>query len=356
MAIRHDDKKSCPRFLKLAGVLLLLIMVATGHAADRPLFTSEETLELVIEMPMRPLLNDAEDRPVVAGAVSYVDAGGNTVTVPVHMTTRGHSRLETCEFPPLSMSLEGGDRTGTVFAGQDKLKLVTRCRRGATSERYLLQEYGIYKALNLLTDKSFRVRLLNVTYKDSDRRLGTQRQGGFFIESDDEVAERLGLEKIDIERIAPSQLEPAQENLVSLFQFFIGNTDWAASRGSGGGACCHNGKPLMPPGAQRGWIVLPYDFDQAGLINTKYALPDERLRINSVRQRLFRGRCTNLGELDASMSLFREQRAALETALLPEAVAAAAKKTALKYIAAFYEIINDPEETQKMIDGKCLGR
>lgn len=354
MAVVHKNEKPCPQMLALAGILLLL--TAAGHAAERPLFASEETLELAIEMPMRPLLKDAEDRPVVEGAVSYVDASGNTVTVPMQMTTRGHSRLETCQFPPLSMSLEDGGPPGTVFAGQDKLKLVTRCRRGATNERYLLQEYAIYKALNLLTAKSFRVRLLNVTYKDSERRVGTQQQGGFFIESDDEVAERLGLQKIDIKRIAPSQLEPAQENLVSLFQFFIGNTDWATSRGSDGGECCHNGKPLVPPGAETGWVVLPYDFDQAGLINTKYALPDERLRINSVRQRLFRGRCSNLGELDASISLFREQRASLETALVPEAIGARARKTALEYIDAFYDIINDPEQTQKMITSKCLGR
>jgi hypothetical protein len=34
---------------------------------------------------------------------------------------------------------------------------------------------------------------------------------------------------------------------------------------------------LATLGEQRAWIILPYDFDQAGIINTDYALPNEDL-------------------------------------------------------------------------------
>ena len=100
------------------------------------------------------------------------------------------------------------------------------------------------------------------------------------------------------------------------------------------------------------WRAGHYDFDQAGVINAEYAAPAEQLRLRSVRQRLWRGRCIHSSELDAVIALFNDQRTALESALVdPEARQA---KAALKYVDGFYKIINDPKKRQKNIDQRCM--
>ena len=52
----------------------------------------------------------------------------------------------------------------TTFAHQGSLKLAVQCRGGQTYANYLLEEDLIYRAYNLLTDRSFRVRLARVSY------------------------------------------------------------------------------------------------------------------------------------------------------------------------------------------------
>lgn len=57
---------------------------------------------------------------------------------------------------------------------------------------------------------------------------------------------------------------------------------------------------------------MPYDFDQAGIINTRYAMPAPQLGIKSVTQRLYRGRCIHNEQLDGVIDLFNERREGLE--------------------------------------------
>ena len=83
---------------------------------------------------------------------------------------RGNFRkmLINCNFPPIRLNFSKEEGAGTLFDGQDKLKLVTHCQdREAAYEQYVLLEYLIYKMYNQLTDLSFRVRLVEMTYEDT---------------------------------------------------------------------------------------------------------------------------------------------------------------------------------------------
>ena len=79
------------------------------------------------------------------------------------------------------------------------------------------------------------------------------------------------------------------------------------------------------------------------------------LGIRSVRQRVFRGRCSNIDQLEGTIVIFNERRAAIEAALLPAALEGKPRKTAAKYIDDFYEVINDPRDLQRRIIDKCVG-
>ena len=335
-------------------ILILAVIVSMDCRAGNPLFEDQTKLDVIIEMPMKTIVKDAEDRPEVPGVLRYTDAGSEVV-LDVTMSTRGHSRLEYCRFPPLSLNLKKKQVEGTLFEGQNKLKIVTQCRPSKIYKRYLFQEFGIYRGFNVLTDNSIRVRALSITFRDSEGRDEDDVQQAFFLESDKEVAERLAMEPIKAPTIYPAQLDSRHASIFSLYQYLIANTDWSMLKGPGSEPCCHNGKVIITPGTTNGWIVLPYDFDQAGLINTKYSVPADGLGIRSVKQWLFRGRCLNLEYLDESIVKFNELRPQIEEALNPPGIDQRSRKNALKYIDRFYDIVNDPKKRKREIEDDCLG-
>lgn len=334
--------------------LLLLLSPAVCVADEVPLFASNDPLDIKLEFPMSTIIRHASKQPVVSGTAYYTDADGKEVSLPIKVSTRGKSRLAMCRFPPLSLIVSKKNGKGTIFEGQKQLKITTHCRANSSFRSYILQEFSIYRAFNVLTDISFRARYLNVSYQDSEKPGKMIQESGFILESVKGLVDRTGLQRQKFPRIDSSQLDPDYSALVSLFQFLIGNTDWSITQGHEGANCCHNGKLLSPQDSADGWLVVPYDFDQSGIINTSYAMPSETLRIRSVRQRLFRGRCRHLEGMDGAIALFNEHRSQLEAALLPEAIKK--RKSAVKYVDDFFEIINDPKERQIRIDGRCRGK
>ena len=343
--------------LLLPVLVVLLQSTATDCdlSSQRPLFECDATLEFELELPMNTLMRKAKSRPVLDGELHYVNAGGETMSLDVEVTTRGHSRLEGCTFPPLSIIFHPKKAKGTVFAGQKKIKFVTQCKGHTRYLKFLRQEYGIYKAFNLLVDVSFRVRMLNVTFRDTEGKRRDEVRVAFLIESVKEVAERSGLQTVKQNRIASGQLDSRHAITYEVFQYMVANTDWSMLKGPGEEDCCHNGKVLAEPDSSTGWVVLPYDFDQAGLIGASYAQPDERLPIRSVRQRLFRGHCEYFDHLEDTIELFNRERAAIESALASGGISEKTRRKQADYIGNFYDIINDPKKRKRYVDDKCRG-
>jgi hypothetical protein len=332
--------------------ILLLLFPIVIRADGLPLFDADESLNIVLEFPLKTVLKEAADRPVVDGMAHYQNSNGETVSLPVKISTRGRSRLEACKFPPLSLGVKKKSSKGTVFEGQKNLKIVTHCRSNAIFKSYVHQEYGIYRAFNVLTDVSYRVRALNVTYRDTENRVAEIQERAFFIESIGEIAERTQFERQRARRVEVTQLDPAYATLHALFQFMVGNTDWSVKMAPDDSDCCHNGRVLSPPKESLGWMVVPYDFDQSGIVNPRYAMPAPQLGISTVRQRLYRGRCVHNDQLDSVIQLLNERRAELEEALLPDGIRN--EKTAADYVASFYRIINDAKQRERSIEKRCL--
>ena len=340
--------------IRNSGISLLLLIATSASTADElPLFASNEPLDVVLEFPVETLRRQAAQRPVVDGTAIYTNANGETISLPVQVSTRGRSRLAICRFPPLSLTFKRKQVRDTVFEGQRRLKMVTHCRNTRSFRDYLLQEHGIYRALNELTDRSFRVRMLNVIYRDSDRTGAETSENAFLIESTGGMATRLDFERQRVPTIRIAQLDPTYTSIVSLFHFMIGNTDFSMLNGPDGEDCCHNGKAISPRKDDARWSVVPYDFDQAGLINTSYASPARELGIRSVRQRRYRGYCRYTDYVDEAIALFNSRRDLLAAALLPEG--AAGNRSTARYLDGFYQIINNPRSRNAQIDNRCRG-
>lgn len=338
------------------GGALALLLTAAGPSYSAALFDAEATLEVVIEAPMGELSKRRHDEPELGGTLRYTDASGTERTLPVSISTRGKTRLEICDFPPLRLTFDPADTAGTPFDGQHKLKMVRPCMRGRDGRDWVYLELGAYRAYRVITDYSFRARQLNVTFRDTEsffRRV--REQPAFLLEDDSDLAKRLDRERIRPLEVKAWQMALPETTHYVLFQYLIGNTDFALRRGPRGEECCHNGRVIANPGSQNAWIVVPYDFDYAGLVDTDYAVPHEALPIKKVTSRLYRGFCWQNEALPASIDLVNRKRAELEAALIPSELSNSKARRARNYVKQFYRIVNDPQARQDELLDNCRG-
>ena len=326
-------------------------MAAASDTQDA-LFLDDDTLDVVIEAPIATLMAKKPKDEYLPGTFRY-SAGGKDATLDVELTTRGHSRHDVCDFPPLWLNFKKSQTGGTLFDEQNKLKLVVHCDRSLSYEQIVLKEYLAYRILNALTEKSFRVRLLRVTYVDTEDKKDDIQRYAFFIEHKNRLASRLGLEDLQIERTRVSAIQPDHLNLTSLFAYLIGNTDFSPIAGKPDDDCCHNYVLL---GNQADPIVaVPYDFDQSGLVDPPYAQPAPRFRIKTVRQRVYRGRCVNNQHVEASLQLLQDRREAIfELVDRQVGLQDNIRDKARRYLEAFYEKIDDPRKVEREILKRCV--
>src|SRR5205085_6478455 len=159
------------------------------------------------------------------GPISGVMIDPSGQSLPINLQLRGITRrtAEICDFPPLRVDFTAPPPATSVFAGQKKLKLVTHCRNSPSFQQYVLLEYTAYRMYNLLSPKSFRVRLANIDYRDANGRPTVSRVG-FFIEDLGDVGRRNGLKETRAgERFPVPDLSPADAGRYALFQHMISN-------------------------------------------------------------------------------------------------------------------------------------
>jgi hypothetical protein len=266
----------------------------------------------------------------------------------VELKTRGHWRRQerNCDFPPLRLDVPRGDAEGTVFDGQDKLKLVTPCRPGSGKyDEYVIREFLVYRIYNLLTPLSHNVRGAVTTYLDSERG-DSLTEFTFLLEATEQMAARHGLEEWEILGGQFEQVDSLQMGLVGVFLYMVGATDWSL-RG------LHN-MELVGDSLLEHVYPVAYDFDFTGLVHTAYARPDPRLRLRSVRERLYRGRCLTDEHWDAVFAKFEDVKDVVyglyehTPGLSPSYV-----EEAHDYLDDFYEVLDDPGKTSRELIRRC---
>jgi hypothetical protein len=345
----------------VTAVLLAASLLGSGQAraqeagsSARPLFADDTPLELKLTGPFNTVAEDDDERNEYPAIVELRRPDGSTATIDIQIRLRGKSRAEYCDFPPLSLDFDfpgGGSTDGTVFAGQNRLKLVVQCRPTPRYQAYLVKEFLIYRMWNALTDRSLKVRWANLEYVYTDsRRPESRMEPAFLIEEDWEAAERLGMEVVESDKLDRASLDPSHTALLILFQYLIANTDWAVIDGPEGEFCCHNGKVVRNDGGRN--IVLPYDFDGAGLVNAEYAAPTLR-QIRYVTQRLYRGFCTMNGELDGAIARIDSQHDRLIGILNDDRLDERERSGAIRFFEDGYETLNDPRDRERRIEKDC---
>lgn len=334
-----------------AAALLASALVLLGQRQDTvPLFSSTGPIALSLIADFEAIRSDRNDPAEEQPAWVVLDTILPGDTLEAQIRARGDFRRDpgTCSFPPLRLNLKTKQTEGTVFEGQDKLKIVVPCRPALdVYEQYVLTEYTIYRMYHLITEASFQVRLARITFVDTSGREEPFTRWAFFIEDDDALAARLGGEKLEIpegKNVRVAYLDARQATLVAVFQYMIGNTDWADD-------AVHNVELVQAYGAIR---VVPYDFDFSGLVDAPYAIPDPKLGTKTVRQRLYRGWCREGLDAEAILRPFRENREAIvATVAETPGVTQARVDAALAYLDDFWAAIETTERAQRRMFRDC---
>jgi hypothetical protein len=290
--------------------ILLLILASTGitysqqYVDNNKFFADTTVLQATLTLNMAKLYAKRDIIGFLFPAIFSCTVGdGMKVNDHIDVEVRGHSRRALCYVPPLKLIFKGNETA--AFYHLKNLKLVNTCKIAGEYDQYIIKEFLCYKIYNLITDKSFRARLLDLTYNDSSGKRRPMTIHSFLIEDEKEMAKRTGNKVMDDVTIATQATNRKQMTMVALFEYMIGNTDWAVSVN-------HNTKLMKPKADSTARpLVVPYDFDYSGLVNTNYAVPEEKLGIESVRERLYRGFPRSMDELNEALDIFWQQKPAI---------------------------------------------
>lgn len=317
------------------------------------LFDDQATLAVTVHAPWQRFLRDGDSDERYPAVLEYRAADGLAHRLPVTVERRGVTRRALCRVPPIRIRFDRSATQGTLFEGQRSLKLVTHCSSSRRWEQYYVLEMLAYRIYNLVTERSFRVRALAMTYADDERGRADANRFAFLIEHARDVADRNRMERIRSGRIRPGDYSADGIVRFMLFQYLIGNTDWSVWTAAEEERCCHNMRVIGIPGTGRLYPV-PYDFDSAGLVNASYAAPHESLPIRNVSERLYRGFCLHNSSLDA----LRLEYMALEDDILAlienePLLTSRNRSRALRYVREFFEILADPNRFARQIIAQC---
>lgn len=330
-------------FAALLNVFLLCQFAAgQSQQIDRVKFFTDPTiLKATLVTTLSKVINHGtEGKNTQTGRFMCKLPDSTDANVKILIETRGHNRRETCYVPPLRLVFNKPD--STVLSSLKSLKLVSTCKLADVYTQYLMKEYLIYKMYNLFTEKSFRVRLLDLDYVDSSGKKKPIREFAFFTEDVKEMAKRSSCKDWNEGSPHPEATDREQMTLVTMFEYMIGNTDWSVP-------ARHNIKTIQPKDPATKPFAVPYDFDYSGLVNTDYSAPDPLLNTETVLERVYRGFPRTMEELNKVLDLFNKQKENIYAIINNcEQLDARNKKGMISYLDEFYNSIKNPKTVKSI--------
>lgn len=338
-------KKIAMRKLYIVIFLLVLqhqVIFSQSSPVNRQMFfLDDKPIDVTLTTDIRKLRND-KNKPVYLPAnISMKFSDTAVIAEEIRVEPRGIYRKNHCDIASLMLNFK--NPSSPLLSPLKKLKLVGGCREGADYDELLLKEYLVYKIQSLLSNMSFRVRLMHVTYNDSRQKVKSYTQYAFLMEDIKDLADRNNcVEKKDT-TFYTEATNRKQMTFVNLFQYMIGNTDWSVFK-------CHNIKLIVSKNDTLSKpYAVPYDFDYCGLVNAVYAIPNEELGIESVRERLYRGFPRTFDELEEAINIFEEKKESILFYINHfDLCTAKCRKNIVEYVNEFYNTIGNKKEVESI--------
>ncbi len=320
---------------------------AVDTLSDFGLFTNEDPLELDLRFDITHYTRKKPKEEYLKAILTYHLNDKDSVNKEIRLKSRGEFRNGYCSFPPIVVNFKKGGFKKEDLKDIEKMKLVTHCMSG--NEQNLLKEYLIYKLYNVLTDSSFRVRLLKINYINTYKESKPIRSYGFFIEPVSILADRIKCTPVEALNLTQRNIQPEYIDRVAIFNYMIGNTDWSVPNQ-------HNVKVFTVPASANPslGLVIPYDFDYSGLVNAHYAVPAEGLKITSVRDRIYLGLCREPEEFARAIRQFADKKEEFYKVIREfQYLDDKTKKGILKYIDEFYSGFDNKNTIVSEFEREC---
>jgi hypothetical protein len=313
------------------------------------LFDTDNLFEISLKFDISAYKKAKSDTTYLNAILTYFNNEKDSVSKRIKVKARGNiRRTEICDFPPLMLNFKLKDQVGTEFAGINKLKVVPYCNVGF--EQYILKEFLIYKLYNIVTDFSYRVRLFRISYINSAKEKQPVTQYGFALEPLKLLEKRTNSVEITYSGVTQRIVKQEMLDRMAIFNYMIGNTDWSVP-------ARHNivllaSKEAAPPNNN---LIIPFDFDYAGLVGAAYAVPFETLPIKRVQERLYVAVCRTEDEFRNTLNEFLEKKDQFYKVIndFPY-LNAKSKKTMIGYLDQFFNGIEKKDFILKKILSDCM--
>jgi hypothetical protein len=319
------------------------------NAKSFRLFEDDAPLEISLRFNMTTYLKTKPSEDYLPAVITIHISKTDSINENIRLKTRGEFRKKECYFAPIELNFKKANFGYSDLNKITKIKLVPQCNLGSENENYVLREFLIYKMFNVLTDTSFRVRLLSINYIDTEKKRKPVKQYGFFIEPVEMLAARTNSVQIISQSLNQKSIFPKEMDRVAIFNYMIGNYDWAVPNQ-------HNIKVIKPLviDTVRLAIAIPYDFDWTGLVNASYAIPAEITGVKSVRERIFLGVCRNREVYQKDLEQFLEKKEAFYRVIndFPY-LNARSKKDMTLYMEQFFDQCAGEKEILDILRSTC---
>jgi len=299
------NKRKTTSFIFILLTLVLLTTNATHSLANTTpsifeVMSHAEVLDLTIETNWRSFVDNRRGKEDYPAKLHFKDQYGQPSNWLLKVRLSGNFRRMQCsEIPPLKLNFKKKDLAAAGLSKFDDYKLVTHCVTDkALAKELVLKEFLAYRLYNNLTENSYRVQLLNITFKDTESGK-TVQQMGFLIEDTAEMRNRIGAEKVEeLYNLPATSFHQDELRQVAIFQYAIGNFDWRLSTG-------RNLKYVRKDGAI---LAIPYDFDFSVFVDAPYATVNTNIGMKSRSERIYLGFEEALPLLTPKLALFKEQQ------------------------------------------------
>jgi hypothetical protein len=294
------------------------------------LFEKSEVLHLALRFDMTAFTRKKPKDEYLDALITYFISDTDSVNKNIRIKSRGEFRNAFCTFPPIMINLKKTENRLEEMKKIEKVKLVTHCKTGNEDE--LLKEYLIYKLYNVLTDISFKARLVRIDYINTSKKKKTVTSFGFIIEPLNILADRTDAVPVESLTLGQANMIPEINDRMAIFNYMIGNADWSIPNQ-------HNCKILLQTNTRDASMgtPVPYDFDYTGMVNASYAVPSEGSAIKSVTDRIYTGTCRSREIFVERIKEFAEHKADFYRVITDfPYISNQAKKEMIKYLDSFY--------------------
>ncbi|HOY06510.1 MAG TPA: hypothetical protein PLO67_13965 [Saprospiraceae bacterium] len=304
------------------------------------LLTENEGNSLTIEVDLTELINNKKTNQYFPG--SLTTASGKMFGVEIR--PRGKYRRRSCDVPPLKMKFRKKELKAAGLDTLNEIKISVPCFDDPESETLLLREYVAYRMFERLNPAfSVRARLVRITFHDKHVEKTRPPVYALLVEHEEQVAARLGGDLVDLFNLPPDSIDAEQAALNAMFQYMIGNTDWAISE-------VRNIYCLKPHAGGK-IRVVPYDFDFSGLVNAPYAIPRNSTGLKNVRERMLVADGIPDASLQQALQVFKETRTALVGLCQGPFLSEKSSGYMQNYIGKFFEAVGNCSTIPTRIKG-----